>query len=544
MVRYSERYTDWKYPKEKRTLAWILEDKAEKIPEREFIRFKDGPWVKFGEMNLLVDQIRTGLINLGIRKDDKVGIMLYNCLEFVYIWYALAKLGAVEVPINVFYKGDWLSHIIKNSDLRALVIHRDFLDRLKMIAPELQRGIKVIVFPEYLEKEVPESEFLDLQPFSSLLNASNSDYITDVNYNEPVAIMYTSGTTGLSKGAICSHSLYYAWAEVTARVMRATSEDIFYLWSPLFHQGAQGMQVCMAMIHEARIVMTDGFHVSTFWEELRKYNVSVFFAFGQLIPLFMAQPESPKDREHNVRLVYGFPAPAEFHESFEERFGVKLTHAYGLTEGSLPISTLYEDRKIGTVGKVFEDLYEVKIFDENDEGVPVGDLGEIVIRTKEPWMIFDGYYNMPLETAQAFRNLWFHTGDQGYRDKEGYFYFTGRIKDSMRRRGENISGYEIEATINKHPKVLECAAIAVPSDLGEDEVKVVVVLKPNEEFNPEELIKYCEPRMPYFAIPRYIESKGSLPKTPTEKVQKYKLREEGITAQTWDRVAAGIKLKK
>lgn len=543
MIRCADRYSEWKFRKEDRTLRFILQEKAKTNPNREFIRFKDGPWVSYKEVNDVVDEVANGLVSLGIEKGSKVGIMLYNCLEFIYAWFGLAKLGAIEVPINIFYKGDWLARVINNSDLEAIIIHQDFLDRLALIEAQLKRNLYIIVFPNNVMKSVKLKKGTK-SGYDSLLNRKQSNYTADVNYYDPVAIMYTSGTTGLSKGAICSHSLYYAWAEVTARVVRTTSDDIFYLWSPLFHQGAQGMQVCMALIHEAKIVMTDRLSISTFWDELRKYNITVFFAFGQVIPLLMAQPESKMDKEHKVRLVYGFPAPAEFHVAFEERFGVKLTHAYGLTEGSLPISTLYDDHKVGTVGKVFDDIYEVRIVDPNDEEVPVNVLGEIVLRAKEPWMMFDFYYNMPEETCKSFRNLWFHTGDQGYRDDSGYYYFTGRIKDAIRRRGENISAFEIEATINKYEKVLESAAIAVPSAVGEDEVKVVIVAKPGEVLAPIELVQYCEPRMPYFAIPRYIEIRDELPKTPTEKVQKYILREEGITRHTWDREKAGIKLKR
>jgi len=542
MIKYSERYIEWKYGKANRTLQFILEEKARTNPNREFIRFKDGPWVSFKKLNDLVDQLAHGLLSLGIKKGSKLGIMIYNSLDYIYTWFACGKLGAVEVPINIFYKGDWLAHVINNSDLDFLVIHEDFLERISLITPILTKRPQLIIFPN--NKMQNDQIGWSHIGYGDLFTGRRPIYDVEVNYYDPIAIMYTSGTTGVSKGAICSHSLYYAWAEMTARVVHTTSDDIFYLWSPLFHQGAQAMQVYMALIHEAKIVMSDKLSITSFWDEVRNSHATVFFAFGQLIHLLMARSECKEDKEHMVRLVYGFPAPAEYHEAFEKRFGVKLTHAYGLTEGSLPIQTLYNDHKVGTVGKVCDDIYEVRIVDANDEEVPVNELGEIILRAKEPWMMFDGYYNMVEETLKSYRNLWFHTGDQGYRDADGYYYFAGRIKDAIRRRGENISAFEVEATINRHPKVLECAAIAVPSPIGEDEVKVAVVAKPGELIDPVELIKFCEPRMPYFAIPRYIEIRDSLPKTPTEKVQKYLLRKEGITEYTWDRDEAGVKLKK
>lgn len=545
MIKYSERYSEWKYKKEQRTLGFILEDKARKRPNRDFIRFKDGPWITFGEMDQIVNKIANGLASMGVKKGDNVGIMLPNCLQFVYAWFALAKLGAVEVPINIYYKGEWLRHVIDNTLLKVIIIDEQFLDRIKFIESQVRNPTKLVLIPgRDLSKPVVDLPQLEIYSYEPLLNYSDKPPQADVKYCDPISVMYTSGTTGLSKGVICSHSFYYAWAEVCARVVRTTSEDTYFVWSPLFHQTAQAINTFSAMIHEAKVVLFDRFSASTFWDDLRKYKITIFWALGQLIPILMSQPKKNNDQDHKVRVVFGFPSPPDLHEDFEKRFGVKLTHSYGLTEGCLPIATLYDEHKVGTVGKVFEDLYEVKILDENDEEVPPNVPGEIVIRTKEPWMIYSGYYNMPEENVKANRNLWFHTGDGGYRDKNGYFYFVDRIKDAIRRRGENISAYEVEKTINQHPAVLESAAVAVPSEIGEDDVKVVVILKPDRALAPDELLRYCEPRMPYFAIPRYVVFRNSLPKTPTEKVQKYMLREEGITDDTWDREKAGFKVKR
>jgi crotonobetaine/carnitine-CoA ligase len=545
MIKWSERYSEWKYKKGKRTVGYILEDKAKKCFDKNFIRFKDGPWITFGEVNETVNKIANGLSSIGVKKGDNVGIMSPNCMEFIYGWFALAKLGAVEVPISVHYKGEWLRHAIDNTDLKAIIIDEQFLDRIKFIQTQLRNPMKLVLMPgRQISKPASNFPQYEVYSYEDFLTCADTPPQVDVNYYDPICIMYTSGTTGLSKGVICSHHFYYTWAELSAKIIRATSEDIYFVWSPLFHQTAQAINTFSAMIHEAKVVLVDRFSASTFWDDLRKYEITTFWALGQLIPIMMSQAPKPNDRDHKVRVVFGFPAPPDLHEDFEKRYGVKLTHSYGLTEGCVPIQTLYEEHKVGTVGKVLEDLYEVKIVDEHDDEVPPNVKGEIVIRSKEPWTMYSGYYNMPEEEAKINRNFWFHTGDGGYRDENGYFYFVDRIKDAIRRRGENISAYEVEKVLNQHPAVLESAAVGVRSEVGEEEVKIVVVLRPDQKLTPEKLFRYCEPRMPYFAIPRYIVFRGSLPKTPTEKVQKYKLREEGITDDAWDREKAGIKLKK
>jgi crotonobetaine/carnitine-CoA ligase len=228
-------------------------------------------------------------------------------------------------------------------------------------------------------------------------------------------------------------------------------------------------------------------------------------------------------------------------ETVEKRFGIKCLEGFGMTEIGIPIHVRVNDRRSGSCGKPM-DIYEIKLFDDQDNEVPVGEIGEIVFRPREPDIMMLEYYKMPEKTLEAFRNLWFHTGDLAKKDADGYFYFVDRKKDALRRRGENISSFEVERAVNSHPNVLESAAVAVPSDVGEDEVKICVVLKPGAALAPEELIRHCNDRMPYFAVPRYVEFMESLPKTPTDRVEKYKLKQAGITASTWDREKAGVQV--
>jgi crotonobetaine/carnitine-CoA ligase len=255
-----------------------------------------------------------------------------------------------------------------------------------------------------------------------------------------------------------------------------------------------------------------------------------------------SQPPSPDDAGNPLRKIYAVPMPKEFRADFERRFGVTMQEAYGATEDGLVLSTSWDEAfPAGSCGKPC-DLYDVDIVDENDMPCPPGVSGEIVVRPREPYAMMSGYFKMPEATLSAFRNLWFHTGDRGVKDDKGWFFFQDRMKDAIRRRGENISSYEVERVINAHPKVAESAVIPVPSELGEDEVKAVVILKEGETLDPAELVSFCEKGMARFAVPRFVEYLSELPRTPTQKIEKYKLRKAGITTSTWDRDKAGYRL--
>jgi carnitine-CoA ligase len=298
-----------------------------------------------------------------------------------------------------------------------------------------------------------------------------------------------------------------------------------------------------AMIAEAEMVLSDKFSASRFWDDIRKYKATQFNYLGAVIPILNKQAEKPDDHDNPVRIAFGAGCPQNVMDQFEKRFGVTCMEGFGMSEIGLAIHVTVGDRRPGSCGKVL-DIYEIKLVDDFDNEVPIGEPGEILFRPKEPFTMMLGYYNMPEKTLESYQNLWFHTGDLAKKDADGYYYFVDRKKDSLRRRGENISSFEVERAINTHPKVLESAAVAVSSELAEDEVKICVVLKPGETLTHEELIKHAADRMPYFAVPRYVEFLESLPKTPTERVQKFQLRQAGITANTWDREKAGIEIKR
>jgi crotonobetaine/carnitine-CoA ligase len=290
-------------------------------------------------------------------------------------------------------------------------------------------------------------------------------------------------------------------------------------------------------------VIYEKFSASRFWDQVRKHKATMFNSLGAIAQFIYSQPGKPDDGDNPLRVCAAYPMPPEIYTDFEKRYNLKVVEGYGLTELAIITYNPWDAPKIGSCGKETRS-FEVRIVDEDDWPVPAGTVGEIVARGRVPWATALGYQNMPEKTVELVRNHFYHTGDAGCLDEEGYLFFRDRIKDYIRRRGENISSAEIERVVNSHPLVAESAAISVKSELSEDEVKVVVILKPGQELPPEELLAFCEERMPYFAVPRFVEYVDGFPKTANEKVQKARLREAGITPATWDREKAGFKVKK
>lgn len=526
---------------EYQTLGQILEDKAQTCGEKVFLQFQEEKSVTYSKCNEVTNRIANGLRRLGLEKGDKLSTFLPNSLEAVYLWFGAAKAGVIEVPINLAYRGDFLSHIINNSDSKAIVIDRELIDRLKFVENDLPKLEKVVVWSKSpVSEPLPQLRF-DVIHYEELTSSSPEKPQVDVKYNEPQMILYTSGTTGPAKGVMDPHSKIYLSALEYIEAVRATPDDVFFTCLPLFHANARILCIYPAMLLGAKAVIYERFSASQFWDQIRKAGATVFNSLGAMANFIYNQPRKPDDGDNPVRVCAAFPMPPAIYEDFQKRYNVKVVEGYGLTEICIITYNPYDKPKIGSCGKETKS-FEVRIVDENDWPVPPGTVGEIVARGRVPWATSLGYYNMPEKTVELVRNHFYHTGDAGYLDEEGYLFFVDRIKDYIRRRGENISSYEIERVVNNHPKVAESAAISVKSELSEDEVKIVVVLKEGEKLAPEELIAFCEERMPYFAVPRYVEFVEALPKTPNEKVQKSKLREAGITPNTWDREKAGYKV--
>lgn len=520
-------------------LGELIEDRARKNGDRIFLRFKDDAYT-YNDISRYSNRCANAFLNQGVKKGDKVSILLPNCPEFLHIWFGAAKAGAVEVPINTSYKGEFLRHIIDQSDSVMIVIASEFLERIKLIEDSLTKVKKMVVLGGYNPEEASRYK-IPMMSFEEFSNVSDTPVDVKVYPSDPHNIIYTSGTTGLSKGGLSPHKFSIVMGEVLLPLREGGRDDIFYTFMPLYHTNGQCLTTITALLAEGQMVLSERFSATRFWDDIRAYQATQFNYLGAVIPILDKQPEKPDDIDNPVRIAFGAGCPQAVMDRFEKRFGLKCMEGFGMTEIGIVIHTTLYDRRPGSCGKVLP-IYEVELVDDEDNEVPVGEPGEIIFRPKEPFTMMLGYYNMPDKTLEVYRNLWFHTGDLAKKDEDGYFYFVDRKKDALRRRGENISSFEVERAINTHPKVLESAAVAVKSELAEDEVKICVVLKPGETLTYEELIAYANDRMPYFAVPRYVEFMESLPKTPTERIQKYVLKQAGVTPNTWDREKAGVKV--
>ena len=528
------------YSQKERALGLILEDKAKTNKGMTFIYYGEQR-ITYDQVNEQAKRIGSAFLELGVKKGDNVAIMMDNCPEYVYLWFGLSKIGAVEVPINTAIKGWQLHYTINESDATILVIDKLYIDRLIFVQGELKTLRRIIVYPEF-EDGKPSLDLKFSQSTFNELYHSRTPISTDVKHSDLVAIMYTSGTSGPPKGVMLCHNHEYVLARNLVKVMELSRKDVYYNFYPYFHNTAQALITLPMLLADGAVAIVPRFSVSKFWSDVDRYKCTALWLFPAQVNLLLKQACPGRT---SLRVVMGIGADEKATKEIEEKWGVRLIQSYGSTDANIISGYLPGDKaRPGSAGRVFEE-WEIKIVDQDDNELPPDKMGEIVIRHKEPFTLNLGYWKQPEATLASWRNLWFHTGDAGYYDEDGYLWFSTKIKDAIRRRGENISAYEVEMVINSHPAVLESAAIAVPSELGEDDLKVVVILKGGQKLSHEDLLKYCEDHLAYFAVPRYVEFKDALPKTEMgDKTKKYVLKEEGITPNTWDREKAGYKLKR
>jgi crotonobetaine/carnitine-CoA ligase len=527
---------------EDRVVGRFIQEKARIHGNRTFLYYKDET-LTYAQVDSISNRFANGLKDMGLKKNDKIAIMMINHPYYLHVWFGAAKLGVVEVPINTAYKGELLKHLVTNSESKVLFIDSEFLDRLLIIQDDLPKLERVVCRGD-IDPKLDESISVPVSSIEAFFNYPDDSLTVDVLPSDPVAFIYTSGTTGLSKGVVCPNNYYLHTGRLVARLRDARADDILYTFLPMFHINAQLMTVLASMVADAQMVLSDHFSASNFWNEIRKYGATQFNYLGAVMTILSKQEPKPEDAEVKVRYAFGAACPPDVMEKMEKKFGFECLEGFGMSEIGLVVHDAIGNRRRGSCGKVLDEYFEVKLFDDDDNEVATGEIGEIVVRPKMPDIMMTGYYNMPDKTLETFRNLWFHTGDYAKKDEDEFFYFVDRKKDAMRRRGENISSFEVEKVINTHPSVLESAVFAVPSELGEDEVMTAVVLKLDMQLSPVELIEFCNDRMAHFAVPRYVDFVAELPKTPTNRIEKYKMRQAGITDTTWDREKAGVKIKK
>ena len=526
---------NWVLPK-------VIKDQASLIPNKDFLQFSYDKALTFSEVNKLANRIANSLNKLGINKTDKVSVYMPNSLEICLAWFGILKNGSVMVPINTAYVMDFLQYIIESSDSKIIIIAEEYLERLANIQDRIPNIEKVIVWTRNNKDSFESNGYSKTQLISwndFVSKGSDNEPEVEITHMDHARLMYTSGTTGKSKGVVRPCAADYSSAQNYSSIMDLTSDDTVFTCLPLFHSNAMVMGVYPAMISGCKVIVEEKYSASKFWKWMKDFEVTKFNLVGVMSYFMWNAPVVPEEKQHKVKLVLGSPAPHDIIEEFMERFNILFTEGYGLTEvGQCTFTRPNEPFRVGSCGKESPG-YEIKIVNpDTDEELPRNTPGELVLRPRIPNICLHYYYKMPEKTVSDFRNLWFHTGDLCRMDEDGYIFFMDRVKDYIRRRGENISSFEVENLISTHPSIEESAAIAVKLDEqgrhSEDELMIVIVLKENMTLDPKDLIEFLQPIMPKFMIPRFVRFRDSLPKTPTNRVQKVKLRDEGVTKDTWD----------
>jgi crotonobetaine/carnitine-CoA ligase len=513
---------------------------AATTPDVVALQHVDGSALSYAELDRESRTWAAALGRIGVEQGTHVGTLLTNRFEAHRSMVALGWLCAVEVPLNTAYIGRMLHYALDLADVAVLVTEAQFLDRVVEIARDLPllRTIVVVDDPAPSAPSAPQLRVIGIDAF--LDGVTPATDLTGPEDHDIACLLFTSGTTGPSKAVITPWAVVFQnWSWVPDDTL-APGQGL-YCAMPLFHNSGRGA-FNFAMGRGGRFVMRDKFSATSFWSDVRAHDCAVAATVGPMTALLWSAEPQPDDAGNPLQSVVCGPMIPEM-EAFKQRFGVRVTTTYGQTEIGCPLSSGWESVPPASCGKVRTDYPwpEIRLADEFDEPVAPGQAGEMLVRTDAPWAMNVGYYKMPDKTAEAWRNGWFHTGDTFTQDADGNFFFLDRTRDAIRRRGENISSFEVENLVTEHAAVIEVAAFAVPAELGEDEVMVALVVRDRDAFDPAELVEFLTARMPRFMVPRYVEVFDDLPRNQTSmRVLKTELRARGVQPTTWDRDAGGV----
>ena len=523
---------------ERRTVTALLDARLEHDPDSEYLDVC-GSGFTAGQVNDAANRIANGLAALGVKPGDRIASLIENSPAAMLSWWGTVRGGAIAVPINTAYKGQYLRHQLADSGTRIVLVGSDYADRVHAVAGELPDLEHIVV--------------VDTDDWKALLDASDRRPSASIAPADLATFVYTGGTTGPSKGCMLSHNYHVALAQQIGTCWQTTADDVIWTPLPLFHYNALVTAVLGALVFGGRGAIERRFSVSSFWPEMNRVGATITSTLGTMAYLLANDADRPEmpgsgapEANTTLRLIGAAPLPAEVDRQLRERFGVAtFSGAFGLTEASLVSWQPPGVRnKVNAAGVLNDEYFDVRIFDDGDDELPRDTDGEIVVRPKRPHVMFEGYWGQAEATVEATRNLWFHTGDIGRIDDDGFLYFVDRKADYLRRRGENISSYEVESVLLSQGSLVEVAVHAVPSELTEDDLKITATLKDGAAITEEELFRWCIDQLPYFALPRYIEFRAELPRSPVGRVLKRTLRDEGVTATTWDAETSGITYEK
>lgn len=512
-------------PPEDLTIPAMLTARAESAPDSALLRC--GAVRRTArDMQDAVAASAGCLVEHGVKRGDRVAFMSGNRVELLDLILACGWIGAVAVPINTAARGTQLHHILSNSQAQLLVLESDFLEHVEALP-----GVAAVREVWLLDGSEHSAELP--VPLRALPHGAALVEPVKVRPSDAAAILYTSGTTGVSKGVVCPHAQFYWWGHNVSRQLELTRDDVLYTCLPLFHTNALNA-FSQALLSGAEYVLGPRFSASRFWTDAASAGATFTYLLGAMVSILASKPPSAHDRAHRIQAALAPATPAVLLEEFRERFGVVLIDGYGSTETNAVISASRTRQRPGYIGWL-QDGFEGRVVDEEGLPVPPGTPGELLVRSSQPFAFASGYFRMPEATVDAWRDLWFHTGDRVVIEEDGWIRFVDRIKDVIRRRGENISSVEVEDVLRQHPSVREVAVYAVDSELGEDEVMAAVVTAPGARIDFAELVEFCRPRLAYFAIPRFFLQCDALPLTENGKVRKTLLREWGAERADWDR---------
>ncbi len=518
-------------------LANLVRRKAEKNGDRVAVRFEHRE-LSYRALDQESEEIAAGLAAAGVPAGGRVASLLFNTPEFPLLWFASAKRGAVLVPLNTALKGEILRYELADSAPSGLVIDRRLWEAYAPIRAGLGIPLEWVAGPTdgaSVPSSVPE--------FAALRSGRALDPRPVIRPQDPVSIMYTSGTTGPPKGAIIPHEKQIVTPREIGLRSRLAPDSILFSALPLFHCNAQEMTLLNAILNDLTAAFDERFHASTYWESAARFRATHVSLLIAMINVLYKQPERPTDRTHAVRTALTAGTTRAIWQEFEARFDCSIVELYGMTECGCTTLMNPPDRvRLGSVGTPLG-FVEADVVDDDDRPVPPGVRGELIVRPRAPFTMFLGYLNQPEKTVEAWRNLWFHTGDYVTRDPDGYYYFVDRKKDVIRRRGENLAPYDVESVLNRHPNVFETVVVGVPSPLGEEDVKAFVQLRPGARAEPRELFEFCAANLPFFMVPQFIEFIEEIPKTANQKAQRFALRGRSGGVQ-YDRDALGVRLRK